>query len=173
MSETQSKSNEVQEASHECRSGVAALMMLVVVAMGAQGSALAQQPKTPEPHTEAAVVADDDGWGHAEETGDVGYVDNLLAPEYRSISADGSIHDKAAILANTKKSSPERRAQGEAWKTAHPEKTSVTITGDTAVLTFQLDRPGAEKRPVMSCDIFVYRDGRWRAIYSQHTTAGS
>jgi len=46
----------------------------------------------------------------------------------------------------------------------------VKITGDTAILTFALDKTATPK-PVMSCDVFVYRDGRWRALYSQHTEA--
>src|SRR3954471_6060206 len=55
------------------------------------------QAAAPEPHTEAAVIADDSRWEKAEESGDVSYIDNLLLPEYRSISVDGSIHDKNAI----------------------------------------------------------------------------
>jgi hypothetical protein len=144
-------------------------MMLVCIAMNV--SARAQQPTTPEPRTSAAVIADDDGWGQAEETGDTAYVDRLLLPEYRSISVDGSTHDKAAILASTRKSSPERTAKIQQWKATHPETPSVVISGDTAVLTFALDR--GSPKPIMSCDIFVYRDGHWRAIYSQHTAAGS
>ena len=49
--------------------------------------------------------------------------------------------------------------------------TSVVITGDMAVLTFTLNKPDTPKR-VMSSDIFVYREGRWHALYSQHTAAG-
>jgi hypothetical protein len=45
------------------------------------------------------------------------------------------------------------------------------MNGDVAILTFVLDK-GAAPKPVMSCDIFVYRDGHWRALYSQHTEAG-
>src|ERR1700744_6337764 len=43
-----------------------------------------------EPHTEEAVIADDDAWSKAESSGDVAYIDALLLPGYRSINIDGS-----------------------------------------------------------------------------------
>ncbi|MFC5864030.1 nuclear transport factor 2 family protein [Acidicapsa dinghuensis] len=133
----------------------------------------AEGSNTVEPHTEAAVIADDKRWDKAEESGDTAFIDALLLPEYRSISSDGSTHDKAAIIANARRNvnSPERAAAIEKWRTAHPQLINVKITGDTAILTFSLDKPAVPK-PVMSCDVFVYRDGRWRALYSQHTEAG-
>jgi hypothetical protein len=129
--------------------------------------------ETKEPHTEAAVIADDKSWDKAEVEGDAAFIDQLLMPEYRSISSDGSVHDKAAIIASARKnvSSPERKAETERWSAAHPSLTSVAITGDTAILSFTLNRPGSPVR-IMSSDIFVYRDGRWRALYSQHSEAG-
>jgi Domain of unknown function (DUF4440) len=125
-----------------------------------------------EPHTEAAVIADDKGWDKAEESGDTAFIDALLLPEYRSIGSDGSTHDKAAILASARKNveSHERAVFAEKWRAAHPHVMEVKITGDTAILTFALDKTATPK-PVMSCDVFVYRDGRWRALYSQHTEA--
>src|SRR5690242_2152317 len=60
-------------------------------------SAFAAHAK-PQPKTAVAVIAADEGWSKAEETKDVAYVNNLLLPAYRSVSADGSVHDKAAIL---------------------------------------------------------------------------
>jgi hypothetical protein len=147
------------------------LSLLPAFAIGISRAA-AQQTSGAEPHTEAAVMAADNGWESAEETGDVAYIDRLLLPEYRSINVDGSIHDKQAILTGAAKTSPERTAKIRAWIAAHPEKMSVVIVGDTAVLTFALDHPGAPL-PILSCDVFVYRDGHWRALYSQHTAAGT
>jgi hypothetical protein len=57
-----------------------------------------------------------------------------------------------------------------AWKATHSEKPVVTIFGDTAVLAWTSAKPGDDA--VLSCDIFVYKDGHWHAAYSQHTTAG-
>ena len=130
-------------------------------------------PAKPQPKTAAAVIAADEGWLKAEETKDVAYVDNLLLPDYRSVNVDGSVHDKAAILAHmqTSTSVADRTAAVEKWEATHPSETSAVIVGDTAVLTFHLKTQAPEKG-VMSSDIFVYRDGEWHAIYSQHTDAG-
>jgi hypothetical protein len=143
------------------------------LAAAAAHTGIAQDTKTVEPHTEAAVIAADDSWGKAEETGNSAFVEGLLLPEYRSISSDGSVHDKAAILASIKKraGTPSNSASVEQWKAAHPSRTSTVITGDTAILTFTLNRPGSPAA-VLSSDIFVYREGRWRALYSQHSEAG-
>jgi hypothetical protein len=136
-------------------------------------SSVLAAPATPQPKTAAAVMAADDGWLKAEETGDTAYIDNLLLPEYRSVNADGSVHDKAAILASTRKNagSNARSVADEKWLAAHPMGTTALIQGDTAIVTFYLKPLGPEKG-IMSSDIFVYRDGQWHAIYSQHTDAG-
>ena len=146
--------------------------LFALIAVNTATQAFAQQPTMTEPHTAAAVIADDDAWGNAEQTGDAAFVDALLLPQYRSIDAAGKTHDKAAILASAKKASPERNAMIASWKAAHPTLTSVELNGDTAILTFTLNKPGTPAA-IMSCDIFVYRDGRWHALYSQHTTAGA
>ena len=141
-------------------------------AMGPACTAGARAQGVAEPHTVTAVIADDEDWSKAEQIGDTKYVDALLLPEYRSISSDGSAHGKAAILAHTAKGGNNREgaAKAEQWRAAHPHRTSVEMNGDVAILTFALDK-GVDPEPVMSCDIFVYRDGRWRALYSQHTEA--
>jgi hypothetical protein len=130
-------------------------------------------PATLQPKTAAGVIAADEGWLKAEETGDTAYVDNLLLPEYRSVNADGSVHDKAAILASAHKNvgSTARTLADEKWLAAHPMGTAVLIQGDTAIVTFYL-KPLGPQKGIMSSDIFVYRDGQWHAIYSQHTDAG-
>ena len=126
------------------------------------------QPKTPE-----AVLAADNGWEKAEETGDSAYVDNLLLDGYRSVNPDGTVHDKATIVANTRKhaGSPGYAAKVQKWTADHPQETSVLLRGDTAVVTFYSKSLGPEKG-IMSSDIFTYVDGGWHAIYSQHTSAG-
>jgi hypothetical protein len=136
-------------------------------------TAVAANATKPEPKTASAVIAADDGWEKAEESGDVAYVDNLLLPEYRSVGADGIVHNKAAILDNAKRNldSTEHADKVAKWLAAHPMGSSAVIQGDTAVVTFYLKPLGPEKG-IMSSDIFVYRDGQWHAIYSQHTTAG-
>jgi hypothetical protein len=149
------------------------LMTACCLGVAAAHAGIAQSTRDVEPRTEAAVIAADDGWGNAEDAGNSAFVDALLLPEYRSISSDGSVHDKDAILASVKKraGAPSSTADTAKWKAAHPNRTSVVITGDTAILTFTLDRSGSPAS-VLSSDIFVYRSGHWHALYSQHSEAG-
>jgi hypothetical protein len=46
----------------------------------------------------------------------------------------------------------------------------VKIYRDTAVLTWVAD-DRSSKTPIYSCDIFIYQNRHWHAIYSQHSTA--
>ncbi|CAM3308103.1 hypothetical protein SPAN111604_15135 [Sphingomonas antarctica] len=56
------------------------------------------------------------------------------------------------------------------YKATHPTRGDVMLTGDTAIVTWVSLVPG-KGEPIASCDVFVYRDGHWRALYSQHSTA--
>jgi hypothetical protein len=144
---------------------------LHLVATAALAASLAAHAAAaPDPKTAEAVVAADDAWGDAETAGNVAFVDALLAPEYRSVGSNGTVTDKATILEHTKShhGSAEDRAKVDAWRAAHPSHAEVALFGDTAVLTWVATRDG---RPVQSCDIFVYRDGHWHAVYSQHSSA--
>jgi hypothetical protein len=172
------KAQLVRSLSSSRRGGSVVLMtaaLFVLSGLRCPAAAYAQMSDAPEPHTEAAVIADDEAWGKAE-AGDVAYVDNLLLPEYRSVNPDGSVHPKEAIVGSVRKraNSPALaaayKADTEKWLAAHPYTTKVVLIGDTAILTFSPDNADAAK-PVRSCDIFVYREGHWKAIYSQHTDA--
>jgi hypothetical protein len=127
-----------------------------------------------EAHDAAAVIATDDAWLQAEIRGDGDYLDGLLMDGYRSVGDDGKVTSKADLVdhARTRGNSPDTAARVAKWKAEHPTHADVTISGDTAVLTWISAKPGAGA-PVSSCDIFVYADGRWRALYSHHTAAAT
>lgn len=119
--------------------------------------------------TLAAVIAVDDQWLQAEERGDTTWLNSMLLPEYRSIGADGKVLDKRTLLAHAAKNrgSDTMQKYVEAWQKTHPTKKSVVLRGDVAILSFSDPRTGR----VSSSDVFVYRDGGWRALYSQHSKA--
>lgn len=127
-----------------------------------------------EPHTAAAVIAADDAWGDAEIKGDAAFVDGLLLDGYVSVGPDGKVHTKAMIVESARKAAaspdPTRAAKTAEWRAAHPYRNQVAMYGDTAVLSFVSTKP-ASADAVNSSDIFVYRDGRWHAVYSQHSAA--
>lgn len=129
-------------------------------------------PKSPAPHTKEAVIAADEGWGQAEEDGNSQYIDRLLLDGYRSIGSAGKVTTKAQIVKGAKErgKSAEFSKMVADWKAKHPNVANVAVFGDTAVLTWVPTNAGSAP-PVNSSDIFVYREGEWHAIYSQHTTA--
>jgi hypothetical protein len=124
--------------------------------------------------TEAGVIATDNHWSLAEETGDTAYLDEMLLPAYRSVNDDGTAYSKAQILAGAakRKGTDLATAQNKlaAYRSQHPYGTSVVIHDNTAIASFYDPARGAQKG-VKSSDIFVYVDGRWHALYSQHNPA--
>jgi hypothetical protein len=120
--------------------------------------------------TTAALLVVEDHWMQAEIHGDVAYVAQLLLPRYESVNADGVAHPRSAILANAKKNGEsDKMARTVAmYMKLHPYGTLVRIEGDTGIVTFYSLKGGPQKG-VMSSDIFVYLDGEWHAVYSQHT----
>jgi hypothetical protein len=153
------------------RPAALSLACLVVASVPAL-AAKAAIPAAPDAKTAAAVQASDDAWGAAEEKGDAAFVDWLLLPAYQSVGADGKATAKALIVSHARahKDPKARAAQVAAWKASHPSRATVTLFGDTAVLTWISTKPGAVGA-IYSCDIFVYRDAHWHGIYSQHTSA--
>lgn len=119
--------------------------------------------------TSEAVISVDEHWSQAEEQGDTAWLDSMLLPEYRSISADGRILDKKSLLAHatTNRGSGKMTKFVAAWRKTHPTSRSVVIRGDVAIISFSNPRTGH----VRSSDIFVYQGGGWHALYSQHSKA--
>lgn len=122
--------------------------------------------------TEAGVMAVDHHWSLAEMTGDTNWLNQMLLPEYRSISNDGSAHAKDAIVAGAlkRKGTDMAKAQLEfvTYGKEHPYGTAVVIHDNTAIVSFYDPALGPQKG-VKSSDIFLYLDGHWHALYSQHT----
>lgn len=119
--------------------------------------------------TSAAVIAVDDHWSQAEVRGDTAWLDSMLLPEYRSISADGKILDKKSLLAHAaqNRGSDKMARLVAQWRKTHQTRTSVAMRGNVAILTFSDPQTGR----VRSSDIFVYQGGGWHALYSQHSKA--
>lgn len=141
----------------------------LIGAVGCGRSIAAELPS--QPKTAAAVIAADDAWGEAEKKGDAAFVEQLLVSDYRSIGADGKVTTKAMIVEHTRTrgASSEYAQKVDDWKAAHPEHAEVVISGDTAILTWVADQAPAGR--IASCDVFVFRSGRWHGVYSQHTSA--
>jgi len=148
---------------------------LVLAMLCAAGSGLAAKgPTPPGPHenekSEAGVKAADDHWLRAEVDGDTDFLSKLLLPGYRSIGATGEAHSREQIIAGAvkNKDSDAMKEKVAAWRASHPSETAVMLHGDSAVVSFYDPTLGPDKG-VLSSDIFVYENGGWHAIYSQHS----
>lgn len=130
----------------------------------------AASPVDETAHTKTAVEAVDAHWMQAEISGDTAWLDAMLLPGYRSISADGSVLTKAVLLKHAAKNrgSDAMRKKVDAWRKAHPSEQSVVMHGNVAVLSFHDPGHGPDGT-VYSSDIFVYEDSHWHALYSQHS----
>jgi hypothetical protein len=129
----------------------------------------------PEPRTEAAVLEASDDWLAAERRGDVATLDRRLMADYRDIGPNGRVHPRADLIravANLKTPStvPPKQLAAD-FRKAHPAIEKVAIAGDTAVLSYYSADPQAAG-DVLSVDVFVYDQGRWRALASVHQTHG-
>jgi len=142
-----------------------AALRFAAAAVFLSAPAIAAPSDKVEPHTVAAVQAAGKAWAAAEVNGDRTYLEWLLLPGYRAVNYAGKSKDKAAIVAHAI-ADPARKAEIAKWKAEHPQKPVVQIFGDTAVLMWTADAPDGR---INSCDIFAYRDGHWRAVYSQDT----
>jgi hypothetical protein len=143
-----------------------ALCAVFVVAAAAPVAANAAPKADETARTSAAVMAVDQHWLEAEVGGDTAWLDAMLMPDYRTVGADGKVGDKAAILRSATKNrgSDKMRKEVDAWQEAHPTKQSVALHGDVAILSFSDPKTGR----ILSSDTFIYRDGGWHALYSQH-----
>jgi len=146
---------------------IASLCVALVTSFGAPATArAANTPADEAARTDSAVIAVDDHWLEAEVSGDTAWLDAMLMPDYRSISPEGKVLDKPRLLANAVKNrgSDTMRRKVDAWIKTHPTRKAVVMHGDVAILSFSDPQTGR----VRSSDIFVYKDGGWHALYSQH-----
>ena len=159
------------------RIGCLALVTVVsasALPLGARAQASPTSPVESQP-TAAGAIATDEHWSLAEMMGDTAFLDRFLLPEYRSVNNDGSAHSKAQIVAGAAKRSGTDLASANRtladYRKAHPYGTSTVVRGNLAILSFYDPTLGPQKG-VKSSDVMVYADGRWHAIYSQHTGNG-
>ena len=149
-----------------------------ILVFGGAGAIAAETPMDvanshADARTPEAVKAADAAWLDAEINGDYQFLEWFLLDGYQSIDATGSIFSRAALIENRRRRgrSDEFAKRVREWREQHPNHAEVKIYRDTAVLTWVADDRNS-KAPVYSCDIFVYQNRHWHAIYSQHSTAG-
>lgn len=155
------------------------VLAYIVLALITSGACAAQQDTAVDSlanetdRTAAAVIAVDHHWEQAEENGDSSWLDGMLMADYRSVGTAGTFASKAAIVSHAAHNHDAQSMKQKAaeWHKTHPVEESVTMHGDTAILSFLSASPETKGR-IYSSDIFVYVDGHWHALYSQHNAVG-
>jgi hypothetical protein len=112
----------------------------------------------------ADVLAQERRWLTAITDGDRATVETILAPDFKHISSDGTLLDRAQEIAAVEKAS----------FTMNPSDQLVDIAGDTAVIhgvNTLIDGAKVLARERFT-DVFVSRNGAWTAISAQETTLG-
>jgi hypothetical protein len=147
-----------------------AYLIMIVFGAGAAYRAFALDAVV-ERHTEAAVSAADDDWLAAELRGDLSALDARLMPNYRDVTEEGKVHTKQDLLAGVAKhpgkvTTTALQAAAD-FRAQHPVVEHALIEGDTAILQFESTKP-EERGIIRSVDVFVFKDGRWRGLYSSH-----
>ena len=149
-----------------------ALLACLVVPLHTMAAGAAQASADETQQTEAGVMATDTHWSLAEMTGETAWLDQMLLPEYRSVGNNGMVHAKEAILAGAAKrkgtSLEQAKLKFAEYQRQHPYGSAVVVHGDTAVISFY-DPTLGPQNGVKSSDVFLYVDGHWHALYSQHT----
>ena len=109
---------------------------------------------------EAGVRDAENRWSEAFISGDTDSLEALLDASYVSVNTKGHARGKAEIL-----------KLAHDYSTAHPgehakplpSSSTIRVIGDAAVVQHHGDAD-------TSVDVFYFRDGRWHAWYSQHSS---
>ena len=137
---------------------VVSLLFFVVFSRGSSQSMSEDQGR---------VLALETAWNHAEQSKDVGALDQLLAPELVYIDYDGSIMNKEEFLASIK-------SEGLSPAQIVNEKQSAVVFGDCAVVTGIYREKGTNNgkpytRRGRFTDTWVKINNTWRCVASQST----
>lgn len=113
------------------------------------------------------VLAVERAWTEAHLRGDVATIAALMAPDYVRIQADGSVADRAAVLAAYV---PEQRH----WELAEGDEYDVRIYGDTALVIGRWRARGINHGERFDyaarfLSVYVRRGGRWQMVAEQST----
>lgn len=115
----------------------------------------------------AAVLAVERAWTDAHLHGDFAALAHLMAADYRRIEQDGSVQDKAAVLAAY---SPDHRH----WDYAAGDEYDVRLYGDIALVIGRWTGRGVNHGQPFDyaarfLSVYIRRAGRWQMLAEQST----
>jgi ketosteroid isomerase-like protein len=116
---------------------------------------------------EGRVLALETAWNHAEQSKDVGALEQLLAPELVYIDYDGSMMNKGEFLASVK-------SEGLSPAQIVNESQTAKVFGDCAIVTGIYREKGTSNGKLYTrrgrfTDTWVKTNNTWRCVASQST----
>jgi beta-alanine degradation protein BauB len=122
--------------------------------------------EAPDP-VATAVMDMERQWGAAMLAGDVAKIENIVADDWSMTDPGGQRQTRAQAL-------DDLRSGALKFESSTPGEMKVTVYGDTAIVTGSSKDKGTYKGMDISgdyvfTDVFVKRDGKWRAVSTQVT----
>jgi len=139
-----------------------ATLAAAALASAALASAATADPLR-QPRTEAGVRAAEAAWVAALQRRDTATLDRLLTDDFVDTTWQGARRGKPAVLSGLAANGPQPLDLSDI---------SVSLHGETAVargLNTIRGPDGAVRAHIRFTDVFLYRDGGWRAVSAQET----
>jgi ketosteroid isomerase-like protein len=136
---------------------------LVLLALAAPCAAAAAPDPLRQPRSQAGVLAAEAAWVAALQHRDTATLGRLLTDDFVDTTWQGARRDKATMLAGVAKNGSQPIGLSDM---------AVSLHGDMAVargLNTVRGPDGAVRARVRFTDVFLYRDGGWRAVSAQET----
>jgi ketosteroid isomerase-like protein len=147
---------------HEAQQVINVIWLALVLALAAPSS-VARSCATAQAKDERTLLQLEQTWAKALEQRDAETVACLVADEFQDAGVDGTVHERAEMLANMGQRGP---------NVNRLEDMHARVYGDFAYvrgINRVNDPSGKQLASVRFTDVFVYRDGRWQAVAGQET----
>ena len=113
----------------------------------------------------AKIIAMENAWNQAELTNDAPAVQLLLADDFVMTTAEGTLYNKAQIVASVRDKSYQPEVLQSSDMVIHAHGTTAVVTG--AYYEKGVDKGKPWERRGRFTDTWVFTSGRWQCIASQ------
>jgi ketosteroid isomerase-like protein len=111
------------------------------------------------------IIAMENAWNQAELTNDAPAVQLLLADDFVMTTAEGTLYNKAQIVASVRDKSYQPEALQSSDMVIHAHGTTAVVTG--AYYEKGVDKGKPWERRGRFTDTWIFTSGRWQCIASQ------
>ena len=111
------------------------------------------------------VIAMENAWNQAELTNDGPAVQLLLADDFVMTTAEGTLYNKAQIVASVRDKSYQPEALQSSDMVVHAHGTTAVVTG--AYYEKGVDKGKPWERRGRFTDTWIFTNGRWQCVASQ------